>query len=66
MTATGTTLELEVIDPGPSRSTSSAGNSGHGLVGLEERVRLVGGTASYGPRGNGFRVHAVLPVGGRG
>ncbi|MEU4198165.1 sensor histidine kinase [Kribbella sp. NPDC026611] len=63
VTASGSTLELEVTDPGPTRPGSST--AGHGLVGLEERVRLVGGTASYGPEGDGFRVYAVLPVGAR-
>jgi signal transduction histidine kinase len=63
VTASGTAIELEVTDPGPARS--STGGAGHGLVGLEERVRLVGGRASFGTDGAGFRVHAVLPVGGR-
>ncbi|MFC6162090.1 sensor histidine kinase [Kribbella jiaozuonensis] len=60
---TVTTIELEIVDPGPSRA--SATGSGHGLVGLDERVRLVGGRAEYGAHGAGFRVHAELPVGVR-
>ncbi|MFD3404078.1 sensor histidine kinase [Kribbella sp. NPDC058693] len=60
---TGTTIELEIVDPGPSRA--SATGSGHGLVGLDERVRLVGGRAEYGAQGAGFRVRATLPVGVR-
>lgn len=59
----GTTIELEVTDPGPSRASTTG--SGHGLVGLDERVRLVGGRAEYGAQGAGFRVHATLPVGVR-
>jgi signal transduction histidine kinase len=56
-------LTIEVADPGPARQ--SEGGSGHGLTGLEERVRLVGGTFAAGPVGDGFRAHAVLPIGGQ-
>ena len=55
-------LDIEVTDPGPPR-TNAASRSGHGLVGLDERVRLVGGVLESGARGDGFRVHAVLPTG---
>jgi signal transduction histidine kinase len=55
-------LTIEVTDPGPARP--GGGGSGHGLTGLEERVRLVGGTFAAGPVGNGFRVRATLPIGG--
>jgi signal transduction histidine kinase len=55
------TLDLEVVDPGPARPSTST-RSGHGLVGLGERVRLVGGTVEYGARGSGFRVRATLPM----
>ena len=40
----------------PGRATERG--SGHGLVGLDERVRLVGGALAYGADGDGFRVHA--------
>ncbi|GAA4406269.1 histidine kinase [Fodinibacter luteus] len=56
-------IDLEVIDPGPAR-TPSGTPSGHGLVGLAERVRLVGGAVEYGTHDAGFRVHATLPAGG--
>ena len=55
-------LEIEVRDPGPARSHVT-GASGHGLIGLDERVRLVGGTLVYGPHQDGFRVRAALPTG---
>src|SRR4051794_10048325 len=55
-------LDIEIVDPGPPRQPTSA-RSGHGLVGLGERVRLVGGTVEYAVRGAGFRVHATLPTG---
>ncbi|MCQ8770041.1 sensor histidine kinase [Streptomyces telluris] len=39
------------------------GGTGHGLVGMRERVRLVGGTLDTGPLdGGGFRVAARLPL----
>src|SRR5262249_12826744 len=40
--------------------------SGHGLVGLRERVRLLGGTFSCGPvPGGGWRVEAHVPWAGQ-
>ncbi|MEJ5914385.1 sensor histidine kinase [Pseudokineococcus sp. 1T1Z-3] len=41
---------------------ADAVGSGHGLLGLEERVRLLGGTFCAGPTETGFRVEAVLPT----
>jgi len=39
--------------------------SGHGIVGMRERARLLGGTLDARPRpGGGFRVVAHLPTGG--
>lgn len=35
--------------------------SGSGLVGLSERVRLVGGTIHSGPAGDGWELRAVIP-----
>jgi len=36
------------------------------LIGLRERVELLGGTCSAGPRpGGGFAVRAVIPISGR-
>jgi signal transduction histidine kinase len=38
------------------------GGGGHGILGMRERARLVGGTIEVGPTpGGGFGVHAVLP-----
>jgi signal transduction histidine kinase len=59
--ATGANLDIEVTDPGPSRPSGGSG-SGHGLLGLDERVRLVGGVLESGSNDGGFRVHAVLPT----
>ncbi|MET9468031.1 histidine kinase [Streptomyces sp. NPDC006544] len=36
-------------------------SGGHGLIGLEERVRLAGGSFDHGPRGGGFAVAARIP-----
>jgi signal transduction histidine kinase len=56
-------LELEVLDDGHSRATSLNG-SGHGLIGMRERVTLYGGTLETGTlEGGGYAVHAVLPFG---
>ncbi|QMW65303.1 sensor histidine kinase [Mumia sp. ZJ1417] len=55
-------IDVEVSDRGvgPVAQSSAAG---HGLVGMRERARLLGGTleAAAGPEG-GFRVVAVVPV----
>lgn len=42
--------------PGPS-----AVRGGRGLIGLDERVRLVGGSLDHGPRDGGFAISARLP-----
>jgi signal transduction histidine kinase len=57
-------LEVEVVDDG-SPAGDGANAAGHGLVGMRERVALLGGQLEAGPRpGGGFRVAARLPVGG--
>ena len=54
-------LELRVDDDGQVPPDSEG--SGHGLVGMRERVDLYGGTLTTGPRPDGgFQVHAVLPL----
>jgi signal transduction histidine kinase len=60
---TGTMLALDVHDDGAGDGTDPASSSGHGLIGMRERVALFGGQLSAGrdPAG-GFSVHARLPL----
>jgi signal transduction histidine kinase len=56
-----TDVQLTVHDDG-ARNTANPGPPGHGLVGMTERVTLLGGTLSAGPAPErGWRVRAVLP-----
>jgi signal transduction histidine kinase len=58
-----TRLELEVVDDGTA--TFRAPTTGQGIIGMRERVSLLGGELETGQReGGGFRVSAHLPVGG--
>jgi signal transduction histidine kinase len=53
-------LSIEVTDSGCG---GSAPGTGYGITGMRERVALLGGDFSAGPRpGSGFRVAARLPV----
>ncbi|WP_235020134.1 sensor histidine kinase [Ruania rhizosphaerae] len=56
----GTFVEVEIIDSGGTRP--GAGGTGRGVVGIRERVALLGGHAEIGPRTDGgWRVAVVLP-----
>jgi signal transduction histidine kinase len=64
----GDTLELDVDDDGagPGDDGHDVG-SGRGLIGMRERVSLFGGRLDVGPGPEGgYRVHASLPIEGRG
>ena len=56
-------LRIEVIDDG--RGVNGAGpGTGHGLMGMRERVGVYGGSFQAGPHaGGGFRVAVTLPYG---
>jgi signal transduction histidine kinase len=57
-------LEVEIANDGSSEVGGEGG--GQGLIGLRERVSLVGGSIESGPgEDGGFVVRAHLPIGGR-
>jgi signal transduction histidine kinase len=57
-------MRVEVIDDGQGASTAAIERTtGHGLIGMKERVELYRGTLHAGPRpGGGFRVAATIPL----
>jgi signal transduction histidine kinase len=58
-------LELEIVDSGGEsvNGVNGVNGSGHGLVGMEERVRLYDGSLRTGPvASGGFEVVARLPL----
>jgi signal transduction histidine kinase len=61
------TLALEIVDDGRGAATihtNGLTGSGHGLLGMRERVELWGGELAVGPLdGGGYRVRALLPFG---
>jgi signal transduction histidine kinase len=64
---TAQTITLQVTNgPGvPAGPRANGRGPGHGLVGMRERVELLGGSLSAGPAPDGgFLVSAVLPLGG--
>ncbi len=62
----GTDLTALVVNgpaPQPVAAPLERDGTGHGLVGMRERVRLTGGTLDVGPLPDGgFRVAARLPL----
>jgi signal transduction histidine kinase len=64
----GPHLVLSVVNDAaaqPVQPMEPAGRAVHGLAGMRERVRLVGGSLAAGARdGGGYRVAAKLPIGG--
>lgn len=60
-------LTLLVLDNGPSQQSidkkeEQKTGGGFGLIGLRERIELLGGQVSYGPADTGYRVLASVPV----
>ncbi|WP_177242528.1 sensor histidine kinase [Amycolatopsis marina] len=60
------TVWVEIEDDGAGRThdttPEAADRRGHGLIGMRERVELVGGELEAGPSDRGWRVQAVLPA----
>lgn len=57
-------MDFTVVDDGEhhARGAATATGQGYGLLGMAERVKLLGGTFSAGPLPNrGWQVHAQLP-----
>jgi signal transduction histidine kinase len=67
-------LEVAVTDEGGSRSGAGANGTtgdgaagaGQGLVGMRERVTMLGGQFEAGRQGSGFAVRARFPIGATG
>jgi signal transduction histidine kinase len=59
----GDKLELEIRDDGVGDQHSAGGTAGSGLIGMRERVTLLGGTLAAGATpGGGYRVSAEIPI----
>jgi signal transduction histidine kinase len=56
------TARVEISDDGGGAAMAPAGEPGHGLAGLRERLALVGGRLEAGPADLGWRLAAEVPV----
>ena len=55
------TLNVSISDDG--RGSTRSDNGGHGIIGMRERVAILGGEFDAGPNpGGGFRVRASIPL----
>ena len=62
MTYSTDRVEVQITDDGRGASVA-LNESGHGLVGMRERMALCGGTVNAGPRtGGGWQVRASAPL----
>jgi signal transduction histidine kinase len=56
-------LELSVISPlAPGGAPHPPEGGGHGIVGMRERVGLLGGSLEAGPADGRFCIHAHIPL----
>lgn len=55
-------LDVLVVDDGRGAAATPSNGGGHGLVGMKERVSVLGGSFDAGAKpGGGYRVHARIP-----
>lgn len=56
-------LDVQVLDDGRGASAPGDARGGHGIVGMKERIAVIGGEFDAGPKaGGGYRVRATIPV----
>lgn len=55
-------LTLRISDDGRPHPPSADHHTGHGLIGLRERIAIFGGLVSAGPTSTGWRVLASVPL----
>jgi len=59
----GAALGLEIADDGRGQDGDGAGEPGHGIAGMRERIGLYGGELAAGPHPRGgFVVRASMPI----
>ncbi|MBG0829875.1 sensor histidine kinase [Planomonospora sp. ID67723] len=58
----GDELHINVTNGAGNRPAAQSGKAGHGLLGMRERVAMLGGRLWAGPVGTGFAVTAILPI----
>lgn len=58
--------DLTVTNPVRDTVTSSRSGGGHGLIGMRERLTLLGGNLQTGCRDGTFELRATIPVAGQG
>ncbi|MGK5676991.1 sensor histidine kinase [Micromonospora sp. URMC 106] len=56
-------VEFDLRDFGGSAGPATGASGGHGLVGLRERVEVLGGRLQAGPTESGWRLTALMPTG---
>lgn len=64
ITLDGTDLTILAENPLPHGVPASRPGGGHGLRGITDRARLLGGTAEAGPANGGWRLNVRLPLKG--
>jgi signal transduction histidine kinase len=56
-------VKIAIVNRPGSPTANAADGSGQGLIGMQERVRIYGGTFSAAPtEDGGFAVRVVLPI----